>query len=102
MTHKDKMYKYLAKVEEVTEQLKSLTPVIWREVDRRYGRKIQAAKTEQERNNLRQFHYNEVGKENIWKQMYLDDRFLYISLATMHGIAALVEQTSASSDTEAF
>lgn len=93
MNNREKMIKYVAKVEEVMELLDALAPVIQREVDRRFGRKLRAARDDQERRNLRLLYTKQVGAENIWKQTYMGDRDLYIRLATMYGIAALVEQT---------
>lgn len=92
MDHKERMRDNLAQVERMTRKLELLAPVIQREVQRRFGRKILSARTDQERDNLTQFYTKQVGGENIWKQTYLGDRDLYIKLATMHGIAALVEQ----------
>lgn len=94
MTNREDTLKYIAKVKEVTRLLTNLAPVIDREVDRRFGRKIQAARSTQEQDNLRRYYTVQVGRENIWKQTYLGDRDLYIRLATMHGIAALIEEKS--------
>lgn len=93
MTNREKMIKYLAKVEEVNDQLEVLAPVIQREAERRFGRKIQAARSTQERENLRQYYTVQVGRENIWKQTYLSNRDLYIRLTTMYASVALVQQT---------
>lgn len=95
MTDAEQMrhYQYLA--ERATRQLETLAPVIANEVERRFGHKIFKAKREQERENLRQYYTMLVSRENIWRQTYLSDRDLYIRLATMYGIAALVNRTSA-------
>lgn len=98
MDHAEQMRQYLDQVDMVTYQLAALAPVIEREVESQFGVKIRRAKTNQERENLRQFYRVQLGKENIWKQKHLSDRDLYIRLATMHGIAALVEQAEATQE----
>ena len=100
MDHAERMRDYLAQVERFTRKLESLAPVIAREVESQFGHKLLRAKSQQERDNLRKFYTIQVGRENVWKQSYISDRDLYIRLATMHGIAALVEQTSATTVTE--
>lgn len=102
MDHKERMRDNLAQVERMTRKLETLAPVIVREVEKRFGRRIANAKTNQERDNLRQFYTVQVGGENIWKRTYLNDRDLHIRLATMHGIAALVEQTEVTQVDEVF
>lgn len=92
MTDREEMLKYMAKVEVTTQQLESLAPIIAKEVEDQYGQKLRRASSAQERENLRRYFTIKVGRENIWKQTYLSDRDLYIRLATMHGIAALVEE----------
>ena len=100
MDHAEEMRKYQKKVDQETSKLEALAPVIAREVERQYGHKLHRVKSAQERENLRRYYTIKVGRENIWKQTYIGDRDLYIRLATMHGIAALVEQTSATTVTE--
>lgn len=94
MTNAELMRNCMFLVEQTTKKLDALVPIIANEVERRFGHKIARAGTEQERNNLRHFYTVQIGRENIWKQTYLSDRDLYLKLATMYGIAALVNQTS--------
>lgn len=91
MTHVQKMRDYIALAESAMNKLRALTPVIQREMERRYGQKLKRARTKQEEDNLRRYYTREVSKENMWRQDYADDRDLYIRLATMYGIAAQVE-----------
>jgi hypothetical protein len=92
MNHQQKMAEYLDLVARTQEHLDAIKLVIRREVMRRYGRKILAARTKQEQDNLREHFTVAVTKENIWHRSYKGDRDFYISMATMHGIAALVER----------
>lgn len=93
MTDKQDMLDYMAKVKEAMKDLATLGEVIGREVTRRFGRRIDHAPSVQERKNLRLLYTNQVASENLWHRKAKADRDLYISLATMHGIAALVELT---------
>jgi hypothetical protein len=86
------MLDYLALAEDAMNKIRALAPVIAKELDRRHGRKIQTARTQQERDNLRQHYTVALNKENVWHNKYAGDRDLFISLATMYGIAALVEE----------
>lgn len=92
MTNKQQMQAYMSKAAAAQKRIDDINIVVLAEVSRRYGNKIQRARTNQERDNLQEFYRQQVAAENIWLTNAKGDRGLYIQLAQMHGIAAMLDE----------
>lgn len=92
MTNKQQMQAYMSKVKATQGTIESINKVVLSEVSRRHGSKIQRARTAQERDNLQEFYRQQVAAENMWLANAKGDRSLYIQLAQMHGIAAMLDE----------
>lgn len=92
MTNKEQMQRYLKLVEGTSARLADINQVIHAEVTRRYGHRIEKGKTPQERKNLLKHFTIKVTRENQWHADVAGDRNLYIQLAQMYGIAAMLDE----------
>lgn len=93
MTNKDRHREHLARVREFVVLVDEIERVIDREVERAHGHRIRRERTDQEQQNLRQHYTRQIADGNQWLKRATGNRSCHIAMATMYGIAALVDET---------
>lgn len=98
MTNKEKMRQHLAKVEEFVLLVDEIEKVIDREVEQAYGTRIRSLRTSQEQDNVRKRFTQGLADTNPWLKRATGNRGYHIAMATMYGIATLVDEQEVALD----